>query len=131
MAAESYCSRLEDGGLTICLPFPPSLNRYYRNVGGRVLISEDGRKYRKRIAELSIFHRLAGSFPDQRLRVIVQVIPPDNRTRDLDNLFKCLGDSCTKAGIWGDDSQIDVLHIMRRAPQKGAGFLLVTIEAIK
>ena len=31
------------------LPWPPSVNHYYRHVGPRVLISRDGRKYRERV----------------------------------------------------------------------------------
>nr|DAH86622.1 MAG TPA: endodeoxyribonuclease RUS [Caudoviricetes sp.] len=32
------------------LPWPPSVNHYYRHVGPRVLISRDGRKYREIVA---------------------------------------------------------------------------------
>ena len=28
------------------LPFPPSMNRYYRNLNGRTLLSAKGRKYK-------------------------------------------------------------------------------------
>ena len=31
------------------LPWPPSVNHYYRHVGPRVLISRDGRKYRDNV----------------------------------------------------------------------------------
>ena len=32
------------------LPWPPSVNHYYRHVGHRVLISRDGRHYRENVA---------------------------------------------------------------------------------
>ena len=31
------------------IPFPPSLNHYYRHVGPRVLSSREGRSYRSRV----------------------------------------------------------------------------------
>ena len=36
---------------------------------------------------------------------------PDNRRRDLDNLFKAPLDACTHAGVWEDDSNIVDLRI--------------------
>ena len=131
MYGDVYKAHLIGKGLRLCLPFPPSLNRYYRSVRGRVLISAEGRRCREYVRETVIQNELTGRFPDQRLKVLVQVVAPDKRKRDLDNTCKALLDACTKAGIWGDDSQIDDLHIIRSAPKKGAGFVLLTIEVIK
>ncbi len=44
----------------------------------------------------------------------ILVYPPDRRARDLDNLGKALLDALTKAGVYGDDSQIDHLTFARR-----------------
>ena len=49
------------------LPWPPSLNRYYRSVNGRVLISREGRQYR---ADVQM--RLLGS-PTIRTRCKVEI----------------------------------------------------------
>ena len=42
--------------------------------------------------------------------------PPDRRRRDLDNLLKCTQDSLAHAGVYEDDSQIDVLVVVRCNP---------------
>ena len=49
-----------------------------------------------------------------RLEVLIELFPPDNRRRDIDNYTKCVLDSLTKSGVWEDDSQIDKLTIIRR-----------------
>ncbi len=98
--------------IELTLPWPPTSNTYYRSVGGTVKISEKGRQYRKAVADQVLVQRgaklLAG-----RLSVSVLANPPDKRTRDLDNCFKALLDSLTKAGVWLDDAQVDHLQITR------------------
>lgn len=111
--------------LTINLPWPPSVNHYWRNVAGRTLISADGRAYRKAVADhVLIQHaakRLAG-----RLEVRIYAAMPDKRRRDLDNLLKSILDSLTHAGVWIDDSQIDVLSIRRGT--LGRAYVVAEIE---
>ncbi len=94
------------------LPWPPSINHYWRHVGARVLISQEGRAYRSLIVSLALLERWP-KFGASRLRVIVSAHPPDRRRRDLDNIFKVVGDSLTECGVWTDDSQIDDLRIIR------------------
>ena len=98
--------------ITITLPFPPSVNHYYRRVAEKTLISEDGRIYQRQVATLVLVNRwkfmMAG-----RLSVDIILHPPDRRRRDVDNSHKALLDSMTKAGVWLDDSQIDDLRIRR------------------
>ena len=103
--------------LEISLPYPPTVNTYYRHVGGKVLISKAGRAYRKAVAaEL----RIARARPvPGRLAVWILVNPPDRRTRDLDNLFKGLLDALKHGGAFDDDGQIDRLMIDRGNPVKG------------
>ena len=102
----------------LTLPWPPSLNRYYRHTAirgqPRTLISEDGREYRRRV------QRIVGPVLAHRGRLAVSVLacPPDRRARDLDNTSKALLDALTHAGVWDDDSQIDGLAIWR-APMLG------------
>ena len=49
--------------------------------------------------------------------------------RDIDNVLKATFDSLTHAGVWGDDSQVDRLHIQRGDVVKD-GRLLVTVQVI-
>lgn len=105
------------------LPYPPSLNSYYRTVKGRILISAEGRAYRKTVADYVMESRSSAAMAG-RMAVEITVYPPDKRRRDLDNVAKCLLDSLTKAGVWRDDEQIDMLMI-RRAHSVFGGRVLV------
>ena len=113
--------------LSVNLPWPPTANTYYRNVMGKTLISEKGRSYRKAVADQALVQRAAKQYSG-RLDVEVYAYPPDQRTRDLDNLLKPLLDSLTKAGVWLDDGQIDVLAIRRGMPCKGGSVRIVIRE---
>ncbi|MBQ3808223.1 MAG: RusA family crossover junction endodeoxyribonuclease [Kiritimatiellae bacterium] len=95
------------------LPWPPSVNNYYRHVGPRVLISRAGRKYRMMaVSRLAGFTKLAG-----RLSLYAELYPPDRRRRDIDNVGgKCLLDSLQAAGLFDDDSQIKELHLKMLDP---------------
>ena len=107
----------------IVLPFPPSMNTYWRSFQGRMLISKKGREYRLAVAELVASNPVRVEGP---LKVTIEAFRPDRRKRDLDNLFKATLDSLTHAGVWEDDSQIVDLRIYW-APILG-GMLKVTVE---
>lgn len=99
------------------LPWPPSVNHYYRRVGPRTLISREGRAYRDEVG--SLLASLGLSAITGRLALVVEAHPPDLRRRDLDNLGKALADSLEHGGAYRDDSQIDILIIARREPTSG------------
>lgn len=106
----------------LVLPWPPTVNTYFRSVviGGsvRVLISKRGREYRYAV-QAAVWERFGAIKPTRaRLAVAIAAYPPDRRDRDLDNLFKGTLDACTHAGIWADDSQIDFLAIHRETVEK-------------
>ena len=106
------------------LPFPPSVNHYYRHVGPRTLISREGRRFRERVtsvlAALGV-RPLAGP-----LEVCIDLFPPDRRRRDIDNVQKALLDSLQHGGAYEDDSQIVRLVIEKREVFPG-GRVIVTI----
>lgn len=89
--------------LILELPFPPSVNHYWRSVrignATRTLISAAGRDFRQKVTQtLRIGSGVA---------VAVTLHAPDNRRRDLDNFGgKALLDALTHAGVWLDDSQV-------------------------
>lgn len=111
--------------ITLELPYPPSVNGYYRSptkgpLAGRTLISEKGRAYRRAIAEMvaTIPMGLAKA-PAGRLAMFVRLHPPDRRRRDIDNPNKALLDALMHAGVIEDDSLIDLLTIERKDIIKG------------
>jgi crossover junction endodeoxyribonuclease RusA len=97
--------------MTIYLPYPPSINKYWRHVGFRTLISREGRRFRKHVIEILAS---LGCKPLQGpLAVKVEVYPPDNRRRDLDNILKALFDALGHGKAYYDDSQIVELHVKK------------------
>ena len=121
-------------------PWPPSISNYYMNARrgkfmGRV-IGPEGVAFRDTVGVLvRVGHRspprLAG-----RLSVTVRAEPPSHRKdgrkdggkKDLDNVWKCLLDSMTKAGVWVDDSQIDERHIWRAPLPQTPGRVWVEVH---
>ena len=97
--------------LTLELPYPPSVNHYWRRVGARTLISREGRRYRSHVASVLALRRIR-PIPGS-LDVRITVHPPDRRRRDLDNAMKALLDALEHGGAYGDDFQIDHLDIWR------------------
>lgn len=113
---------------TLRLPYPPSVNAYYRHptrgpLAGRHLISEKGREYRSAVCRIAA----GGAALTGTLAVAVTLVPPDRRRRDIDNPVKGLLDALTHAGVWGDDSQIKRLVIDMHEPEPGNGRAEVTI----
>jgi Holliday junction resolvase RusA-like endonuclease len=110
------------------LPYPPSINHYWRRVGPRTLISREGRRFRQRV--LAILAALGVEPLLGKLAVQVEVFPPDSRRRDLDNCLKSLLDALEHGGAYHDDSQITVLRVTKRKPEPG-GRVVVTIGRVE
>ena len=111
------------------LPYPPSVNHYWRRVGNRTLISRRGRVYRRDVQWVCIA-QLKGSFGQARLRIRISAHSKDRRTRDLDNLPKSVLDAMQKANVYEDDSQIDDLRITRGEIMPNDPHVVVRIDAI-
>ena len=113
--------------LVLCLPWPPSVNRYWRSVGGKVLISREGREYRKAVVrKVSQLKPLTGP-----LKVTLLARPPDRRRRDMDNLMKATLDSLAHANVYEDDSQIDDLRIKRGHVSPHGGEIVAVIQRLE
>jgi crossover junction endodeoxyribonuclease RusA len=112
---------------TLTLPWPPTLNTYWRHVGSRTLISREGRAYRDRVM-LEVLRNRTPRI-DGRLAVDILAYPPDRRVRDLDNLPKAILDALRHARVYDDDGQIDDLLIRRGNVEKG-GMVRVWIRTI-
>ncbi len=110
--------------ITITLPWPPSVNHYWRMWRGRILLSRKGRAYREQVvAILRAAHVTPLSGP---LAVHVDLYPPDRRTRDIDNAFKGIGDSLEHGGAFHNDSQI-VWLLLEKAEVVAGGRVVVRI----
>lgn len=116
--------------ITLDLPWPPSVNRYWRNVQGRMVLSREGRRYREAVDGLVWRHlQQEGEqigFGESDLEVTIEAYPPDKRKRDLDNLLKATLDALEYAGLFTDDAQIDRIIITRRE-NTSPGKLIVTL----
>ncbi|HAT1569292.1 TPA: RusA family crossover junction endodeoxyribonuclease [Kluyvera cryocrescens] len=123
-------------GMTLVLPFPPSVNTYWRapNKGplaGRHLVSADGRKFQSAACAAIIeqLRRLPKPSTEQAA-VEITIYPPDARRRDLDNYNKALFDALTHAGVWEDDSQVKRM-LVEWGPITPKGRVEITITPFK
>lgn len=114
--------------ITIELPWPPSVNHYWRHTKNGHYISLEGSIYRETVfwSTASFRNRFSAQ---ERLSVYIDAFPPDKRKRDLDNILKSLLDALQKSGVYQDDSQIDNLTIVRKLPLKGC--VCVSLEVFK
>ena len=110
------------------LPWPPSVNHYWRNFRGRMVIGERGRAYRRDAIASIRQQRIPADGVGGPLSVRVHAFPPDRRRRDLDNLQKALLDAVVAAGVIEDDSNIDELQVVRGKVQSG-GMVWVRIQS--
>lgn len=93
---------------SITLPFPPSSNRYWRNVNGRMVKSAAARAYRDEAGWRSLSQNGRQRPLTGNVKVSMDLYRPARRG-DLDNRIKILLDSLE--GIaFENDSQIIEIH---------------------
>ncbi|WP_312836653.1 RusA family crossover junction endodeoxyribonuclease [Pantoea sp.] len=109
------------------LPWPPTVNTYWRHARGRHYISEKGEKYQTAVHSIITAANLAIN-TTARLRITIDAHAPDKRRRDLDNLLKAVFDSLTSAGFMVDDEQIDDFRVRRREKVQGGKLAIVITE---
>ena len=111
------------------LPYPPSVNRYWRMARGRMYIDEAGTAYRE---AMYLACRLQGVKPMKgRLDIQIALYPPDKRKRDVDNTLKAMLDALQAGGAYADDAQIDHLELTRCEVDPPDGSVIVQIEPWK
>jgi crossover junction endodeoxyribonuclease RusA len=107
------------------LPWPPSVNHYWGQVGHRRFVGKKGQEFRAKVLQACLEGAVAPL--EGRLAVHVSLFPPDRRKRDIDNVLKSLLDACEHAGCYASDSQIDELHIVRLENLLGGGCSILII----
>lgn len=96
-----------------------SVNKYYRSWQGRVLISKDGREFKKEVdLLLNNYEKILG-----KIKLTLILYFKDKRKRDLDNYNKVLID-CLKNRLFEDDDQIYQLYMEKHI---GCGFNKICI----
>ncbi|HIE5373309.1 TPA: RusA family crossover junction endodeoxyribonuclease [Proteus mirabilis] len=125
--------------LMLTLPFPPSVNSYWRNTKRGTLVSAKGRAFRAN-AIAAVYEQLKRrpkAIYEQLKRrpkaiesnvfVLVKLYPPTKQARDIDNFLKAPFDALTHAGVWVDDKQIKKMDVEWMDVIKG-GKLEITIR---
>jgi crossover junction endodeoxyribonuclease RusA len=112
----------------IVLPWPPSVNGYWRSFRGRQIISREGRVYRETAVALvrAGQHLAIGRAP---CNVSIVAWMPDARRRDVDNLLKAPLDALAHAGLYDDDSQIQMLTVRKAAIDRANPRIEITVVA--
>ena len=124
--------------LTVRLPWPPSVNRYYRCLcrfvaklriyRGQPTLSRHALSFRDEAAYELMAH--SGRFAaEARLSLAIEAYPPDKRRRDLDNTLKASCDAFEMCKVMVNDAQIDKIVIIRCPIVKG-GEMVVHLREI-
>jgi crossover junction endodeoxyribonuclease RusA len=93
----------------LTLPWPPSVNHYWRTWKGRTLLSKEGRAYKTAAALVA---KSSGLKPSEKLVAVWLTFYRPRRIGDLDNRLKPVLDSLNGTA-WVDDSQVVELHAFR------------------
>jgi crossover junction endodeoxyribonuclease RusA len=108
----------------LTMPWPPSVNGYWRSFKGRQIISKRGREYRADVVALMKDAGLHGELLSGRISVKITLEPPTLRKYDIDNFCKGVFDGLSHAKFWVDDEQVDKLTIEKAEKKKGGSVIL-------
>jgi crossover junction endodeoxyribonuclease RusA len=111
------------------LPYPPSINGYWRTFRNRQIISNLGREYRAEAIKSMQLQGLYEEGVSERLSVSLTLHPPTLRKYDIDNFCKASFDALSHAGFWIDDEQVDQLSVKKGEKVKG-GKLVVKVTKL-
>lgn len=112
------------------LPWPPSVNRLWRRVGNKTLLSAEGRHYHEIVgASVAILMTRMDVPPAPHTLTLVYTLP-DRRKRDLDNLLKAVIDPVYRA-FGMDDSVIEHIDAMKQYRGAGAGSVTIEVRTVE
>lgn len=114
--------------LSLTLPYPHgvSVNACWSISKRGVFLNKDVLYYRSEVYVLCRATKIR--FSNSQVEVRIDMHPPDNRKRDIDNILKVTLDALQKAGLFEDDCQIVKLYVEKHPKVKG-GKLDVLIKS--
>lgn len=118
--------------VVLSLPYPPSVNVYWRKRGSTTYLSKKGREYKTAVAEYVAEHGVP-KFGDAPVEVMI-ILQPRRMSgfMDIDNCCKAVLDSCQDAGVFDDDNQVWKLTVERGSYVKfGACVVVVTKRKVE
>ncbi len=104
------------------IPVPKS-NRYIRTKGGRVFKHPRVRNWETR-AVWELRNQYEGEPIDYKISVDIELILPNNRKRDIDNMLKSLWDIMEKAGVIKNDNLIFRIKTVKRVEKGKEGVII-------
>lgn len=98
--------------VSLALPYPHglSINHYYKRCKSVVILDKKVKNYREEIYYKTIYEPRFGK---ELVEVCINMHPPDNRKRDIDNILKAILDALQYSGIYDDDNQIISLSVKK------------------
>lgn len=100
--------------LRLELPYPPSMNRYWRHYQGKTVISTEARNYKQQVGMMALAAHVSPF--SGNVAVTIDLYRPAKRG-DLDNFAKVLLDSM-QGYLFKNDNQVVDLHLRRHDDKK-------------
>ena len=101
------------------LPYPPSVNGYWRTFRNRQIISKRGREYKKDVKAAMVLLNLDNELVSDSIEFHMVINPPTLRKYDVDNFTKGVFDALSECKFWVDDEQVVKLTVVKGVKTKG------------
>jgi crossover junction endodeoxyribonuclease RusA len=124
----SSCATL-GAEISLTLPWPPSINHYWRRAGKVIHVSTEGTRFGRRVG-IAVRGQFRSAPIDQPVAVLVEAWGPRASWGDVDNRVKPLLDALTKAELWTDDRLVRDVRIVDRG-QCAGGKVVVSIRPFR
>jgi crossover junction endodeoxyribonuclease RusA len=115
--------------ISLTLPWPPSVNNLYKNVGRRRVRTPAYRKWQEEAG----WHLQAARPPKLSgpVEVTLELCPPDNRRADADNRNKAVLDLLVTHGVIAGDDRRFVKSVTARWVENAVHSCVVTIAQLE